>query len=223
MHETPDGGLLLPADPIAGRKIAFGARHHFTGTLVFGENEGQVMEVESHTEMQVALVMLARREVVSLENQVRFPWTDRTGAGRTHYFDFRVSLRDGSRIALFVKSAYRAGNELTKDEMHQIGSQVTPDFADRVSVMTEQHIDPIELHNAELVQAVRLPDPEVDAAARRAVAGMLGAARIGDLVDRIGENGRGFRAVARLIRSHELELATHERITYEALVRRRVN
>lgn len=218
---TPRGGVRLPLSPMAARRVAKGAKGHFSGLLVMGEDEGQAMEVESHTEMVVALVMLARPNVVGLENQVPFGWTDGTGFRRTHYFDFRVNLRDGSRTALIVKANKRLASEDFREETRRIASQVTPDFADRVCVMTEKHIDPIEAHNAELLHSVRRPDPEADSAARRALADVRGSVRVGDLVERTGFRGRGFRAVVRLIRGRELELSRQERIGHGALVRRR--
>ena len=52
--------MQLPEPPTAARRITMGSKHHFTGALVFGEGDGKTMEIESHTEMQIALVMLAR-------------------------------------------------------------------------------------------------------------------------------------------------------------------
>ncbi len=71
-----------------------GVQKHFTGSLVVGDDEGRVMEFESHTEKQTALVMLARRDVVDLENQVPFRMDRRVGqaAGLT-------SSTSGSRSA----------------------------------------------------------------------------------------------------------------------------
>lgn len=221
MHETPSGTFILPQQPLAVRRITMGVQKHFTGSIVFGDDEGQVMEFESHTEKQVALVMLARRNVVSLENQILFPWVNQDGKAATHFFDFRVSLRDGSRVALIVKNSRKAAKADFVAEMHCLARQVTSNFADRVSLITEKHLDPIELHNAELIHSVRLADPEPDAAVRAVVANINGAVEIRDLVAAAGVSGRGFLAVVRMIGRHELELITHERIEPEVLVRRR--
>jgi hypothetical protein len=222
MYETPNGGIRLPR-PYIGRKMGFGAKKHFTGSFVHGDHEGDVMDVQSHTEFQTALVMLARRDVVRLENQVAFEWIDVDGKRRTHYFDFRVTLRDGRRIALVVKWSTKARKPQFKEVTARIASQVPPAFADEVLVVTERHLDPIEVHNAELIHAARFPEPEVDAAARHTILCLGGAAKIGDLVAAVGHGGQGFRAIVRLIGAHELELVEHERITYETFVRRRVN
>lgn len=222
MYMTPDGTFVPPRPPKAVRRITMGVQKHFTGSLVFGDHEGQVMQFESHTEKQTALVMLARQEVLDLESQVRFPWIDPTGKARTHFFDFRVSRRDGTRVALIVKNSRKAAKADFVAEMRCLASQVTSSFADRVSLITEKHLDPIEVHNAELMHSVRIADPEADVAVRAVVAGINGAVEIRDIVAAAGVSGRGFLAVVRMIGRHELELVTHEIIEPGVLVRRRI-
>jgi hypothetical protein len=200
-----------------------GVKKHFTGSIIIGDDEGEEMEFESHIEMQTALVMLARRDVVFLENQIPFKWINQEGTETKHTFDYRVSLRDGSRVALIVKNVKKAAEADWREEMRLLASQVTPAFADRVTIITGRSFDLTELHNAELIQSVRVPDPEADAAARRAIADIAGAVTVNDIVKHTDYAGRGFRAVVRLIRLHELELVRHERISHDALVRRRHN
>lgn len=96
------------------------------------------------------------------------------------------------------------------------------EIADAVSIVTEKHLDPIEVHNAELLHSVRLPDPEPDAAVSRVVAGLTGAAKITDIVATAGCEGAGFQSVVRMIRRHELELASQGYIEPRSLVRRRI-
>jgi len=221
MHETPSGTFILPQQRQASRGITMGVQKHFTGSIVFGDDEGQIMQFESHTEKKVALVMLARRSVVGLENQVLFHWVDRAGKASKHFFDFRVTLADGSRAALIVKNGKKAAEADFVAEMRCLASQVTPDFAARVSLITEKHLDPIEVHNAELFHSVRLADPEPDAAVRAVVAGITGATRIGDIAAAAGVPGRSFLAVVRMIGRHELKLVDRGRIGPETFVRRR--
>lgn len=72
MHTTHEGNIRLPLPPNGARSFEMGVKQHFSDSLVAGDDEGRQMDVESHTEMLTALVMLARREVVNLESQVRF-------------------------------------------------------------------------------------------------------------------------------------------------------
>lgn len=217
-----DGGIAMPKRLQTTRKVAKGRREHFTGQFTFGADEGRTMDIESNTELRVALVTIARPDVVDLENQVPFQWVKPDGKTATHHFDFRVLMFDGKRRAIMVKSEYRRQQSKVQLELAEIAAQVTPNFADEVVVMTERDIDPVELFNAEMMHEMRRPDLEADAAARRAMGEIVASAKIQDLVDEIGLGARGFRAVVRLIRSHELELIKKVRIAHEAYVRRRI-
>lgn len=198
-----------------------GTLGHFTGAVVIGEDEGEEMQFQSHTELKTLLVLLARPEVVRLENQVPFQWGGQNAARNYHLFDFRVTLSDGARVALMVKNARKAAQVDFLTFVRRIAAQAVPHFADRVSLVTENDLDPIEVHNAVLIHSVRSLDPGPDEAVRRVVTGMTAAARIKDIVEAAGPGGHGFRSVVRLLRSRELELVNHERIEPAALVRRR--
>lgn len=222
MNYMSDGGLIMPERVRAARKFAKGAREHFTGQFTFGPDEGETRDIESHTELCVALVTIARPDVVGLENQVPFEWDKPDGKKGTHYFDFRVLMADGRRRAIMVKSEYRRQQPEVQRELAGIAAQVTPEFADDVEVMTERDIDPVELFNAEMMHEMRRPDPVADAAARRVMCEIVASVRIQEMVDAIDLGARGFRAVVRLLRSHELELINKVRIAHEAYVRRRI-
>lgn len=198
-----------------------GVKQHFTGSFIDGEDEGREIEFESHTEFMVALVMLARPEVVKLENQVLFRWLDEEGQPHWHFFDYRVTLSDGTRIALVLKKDPKAFDPEFRVWLRGLARRALPAFADRLSLITMADLDPVEVHNAQLIHAVRQPDPEPDAAVREVVASIVGAARISDIAAAAGCRGSGFRSVARMIRSHELELMNRERISPDTLVRRR--
>lgn len=217
MMEMPDGSILLPTPPRNARKVAKGRREHFTGQLTAGPDEGTGMDIESFTEFQVALALLARPSVVSLENQVPFEYCLGDEV-HWHFFDFRATLRDGSRTVIMVKSAYRHSQPEVRDELAYIASQVTADFADRVVVLTEKNLDAAEIYNAEMMHEMRRPEPLVDAAARRAIQGLIGSVRISDLVEHIGQAGQGFRAIVRLIRSGELKINRRVRLSYDSMV-----
>lgn len=222
MELTAGSGVTFPVRRKTDRKVAKGRRNHFTGQFTFGPDEGETMDVESNTELRVALITLARPDVVGLENQVPFAWVKPDGKPATHHFDFRALMANGTRKAIMVKSEHRRLQSKVQLELAQIAEQVTPDFADEVVVMTERDIDPIEYFNAEIMHEMRRADFEADAAARLAMSEIVATAQIQNLVDRIGLGARGFRAVVRLIRSHELTLINKVRIAHEAYVCRRI-
>ncbi|WP_370283506.1 hypothetical protein [Pseudooceanicola sp.] len=214
---TQRRGIRLPLPPMAARKVARGAKGHFPGQLVFGE--GQATEVESHTEMLVALVMLARPSVVGLESQVPFRWVDADNVWHTHFFDFRVTLDDGSRRAIMVKASKTLEKMEFWEAARLIAGQVSPDFTERVCVMSSKHLDPVEVYNAELIHSVRPPDPEGERMVRHVLKDVCGSVLVSDIVDAAGLGGRAFRAVVRMIWNRELELVRNERIDHGSHVR----
>lgn len=221
--------LTLPHAPTTSRTIPLKSDSHFSGHLVVrtgGPNEvtgesDQVMEVESHLEMNLALILSMRPEIADLENQVLFSWSrPQKSAMKRHYFDFRVNFTDGFRTAVMVKESRKLSCPKFCAEAREIASKVTPDFADDVVIMTELDVDPVEIHNAAFLDSLKETDPEADAAARRAMRGMLGARPISEIVSDVGLSGRGFRAIGRLLRRGEVALAKLERITPEAFIYR---
>jgi hypothetical protein len=160
-------GVVPPKYLPVGRKVAKGRRKHFTGQLVLVRGGQEIMaDMESQTEMQWARVLAARREVVDIETQVRFDWTHHEGKKKKHFFDFRISLQDGTRVAAFVKTAKRLESARMMRWLEAIAAEVPAKFADDVVILTEAHLDPIEVHNAEFMDEVRASVPEVDACVR---------------------------------------------------------
>lgn len=222
MMKMPDGGITMPKRVQTARKTAVGAREHQTGQVTLGHHEGYTVGYDSNTEMKCMLVLLARSDVVWVESQVPFKWLKADGKTGKHFFDFRVLMKDGKRVAVMVKSEYRRNQPKVQTELAEVAAQVPRGFADEVVVMTERDIDPVEYFNSEMMHEMRQPDLEADALARKLLGEIVGSVRIRDMVDAIGLGARGFRAVVRLLRSHELELTLNVRITHEAFVRRRM-
>jgi hypothetical protein len=220
MLETPDGNIVLPRTPQNARKVAKGRRNHFTGQTNVGADEESGMDIESYTELQVLLALLARPGIVHVENQVEFSFTGPDGSTNCHFFDFRATKINGSRTAIMVKAGYRFAQAKIRDELAFIASRVPNSFADKVEVVTEKHLLPSEIYNAEMMHQMRRPVPNDDAAARQAIRNIRGQVLLRDLVEVIGHGGDGFQALVRLIRSQELKLTRQERISYETYVTR---
>ena len=222
MEQPPIDNDTLPSPPDAARPISPKSKGHFTGHLIVGDGGGRVLEVESHLEMTIALILSMRPDVADLENQVPFRWKcAQTSKWKTHFFDFRVNKLDGSRTAIIAKRSKKLACEEFRAESLEIARQITTDFADQVTIMTERDIDPVELHNAAFLHGLREVDPEADSAARRFLARTVGAVPVRDIVAAVDLAGRGFRAVGRLVRNKELELLRKERLAMDTLVMRR--
>ena len=94
-------------------------------------------------------------------------------------------------------------------------------FVDEVRLLTEADIDPVDLHNARIIAAVRAPDPWADDAALQAVSTLRGARTLRDLTHELGMAARGYRALLRLIRRGVLRPMRREAITPSTLVLRK--
>ena len=178
MMKMPDGGITMPERVQLARKTAVGAREHQSGQITMEPDEGYTMGYDSNTEMKWKLVLLARPGVAWIESQVHFQWLDADGKKGEHFFDFRVLMADGQRVAIMVKSEYRRNQLKVQDELAEVAARVPRSFADQVVVMTERDIDPVEYFNAEMMHEMRRPDPDADAAARRLLGEIIGAFRI---------------------------------------------
>lgn len=212
---------ILPAQSRAERNIANASKGHCTAYAVLGDGAGVRMQAESHFEFCHLLVLNADRSIVDLQEQVRFPY----GAPdeRVHVFDVVATLRTGSRIAYTIKPEVRLRSGRFLAEMQTVAWWVGKKrFADDVRLLTDADLDEVDLHNARIIAAVRDPDPEADAVARKGVAGIAGAMTLRELTIATGLDGaRGYRALLRLVREGHLEPARRERLTPQTLVQRR--
>lgn len=224
--ESPSG-FTPPLPSTADRAVALSSRAHFCGHVVIGDGSGRggvsgtparVVQVESHLELCWCLCLSIRPDIVDLREQAAFDWFDEDGECRTHFFDLLVTRNDGSRIACAVRPLARA-SERFKRQMSRIASQVRAcGFAADVRLLTDKDLDPVELHNAQLLHGVRTGSSLADAAAAKVLAGLSGRTSLADLASRTGLAAAGFRALLRLLRSAHLRLVRSERITPASMV-----
>ncbi len=222
------GGLMPPAPSRAWRTPPSATKGHNTVDVVAhlqadrdrGLNAGRIIFAESLLEATALFVILSRRGVYDVEEQLQpIDFTDVDGAERSHVFDFRVTYTNGLREAIAVKPAALVAKHRFDATLARIASATPRSFADRVSLVTDASIDPIEAHNARMIHGFRMPDTEADTRAGDVVRSLVGSVLIADLVAAIGMGARGLRACVRLIGTHVLELTARERITPAARVR----
>jgi hypothetical protein len=115
MYVTPHGGIRSPR-PYTGRNPGIGAPKHFTGSLVHGGDEGEVVDVQNHSKMLTALVMLVSRDVVRLENQVEVKWIEGN----------RKPTNEGNYVD--VKRAFKEQNTKRAEEREQMNKKDAVDL-----------------------------------------------------------------------------------------------
>jgi hypothetical protein len=208
-----------PAPSLATRHFARRSPTSGRATLVCPLNDRE-LKCESLLEAKCAAIILARPDVVLLEEQpAAVQYRDTDGRIRSHRFDFRVTTNDGTRTALQVKTHERAERLRWRTLIAEIGRQVGPRFADSYRVVTERNLPTCAVHNAaQLLSARRGARADHDAQIRGLAATLHGAIAIADLVTASGLDGDGFRAVVRLIGAGDLVVNGHGRITPTTLV-----
>lgn len=212
-----DMGRYLPVESQAERAIAAASRGHCTAFAVLGDGVGQRMQAESHLELCHLLLLNANRQIVHLWEQARFAYGG--GDERLHVFDVVATWASGERIAYTIKPEARLRSGRFLAEMQEIAWWVRERvFADDIRLLTEQDVDPIALHNARIVAAVREPDPDSDTVARETAGALTGAVTLRELTEATGLEARGYRALLRLVRSGDLRPVRHERLTPRSLV-----
>lgn len=218
MYAETTGGISLPEPSRAQRKPALRSKGSFCGHLIVGDYPGRVVVFESDLERKVALILDADRNVAEIHEQAACNWRDRTGKERIHFFDFLVHQKDGRRIAIAVKHSKRLQSGRVLDELAEIAIHAVGKFCDEVRVVSERDINPIQFHNAQLFNAVRRPDPEVDSAVLDVMRDLSGRILIMDIVKATGMGPRAFRSIVRMIAKGPLQLSEEQPITPQARV-----
>ncbi len=162
----------------------------------------------------------ARPGVIDVREQVLFKFGRHDKSN--HWFDMVVTKTDGKRIAYTVKptSELKFGRFIA--HMQIVASWVAKkNFASSVRLLTEQDINPVDLHNANIKIAARDQDPIALRSARAVVSDLRGYMSIKALTDALGLEARGYRAILQMIAAGELIPPQGERITPATLVSRK--
>ena len=218
------GAPQLPFPSAAVRNVPMASAGHCTTNIVLGDGPGVRMQGESMLEMRHQLILNGRRDVASIQEQVRFFYGWNPKKPDEHVFDMVVTMRDGQVIAYAVKPEIRLKSGRFLKEMQEVAWWVRhKGFADDVRILTDADINRVTLHNAQMFAVMRnSPDPDAMAAARRVVSRIPvgGGVTLRALTIETGLEARGYRALLRLLREGVLEPLKPEAITPTTLVRR---
>ena len=107
-----------------------------------GFKRPRLLQFESNLEYLFLCLMLVRDDVFSIWDQPpKVSYIDRSGKTVDHTFDFLVTLSDGENIAVAIKPSARVIQRAFISELELIAAAVPKNFADRVILVTEQHLD----------------------------------------------------------------------------------
>jgi hypothetical protein len=160
-----DISRYLPAESEAERAIAAASRAHCTAFPVLGDGPGQRMQAESHLELCHFLLLNANRLIVHLQEQVRFTYGPRRRADPRLRRRRDLGLRRADRLHDQARGPAPLGAVPRRDAGNRL---VGPGegLRGRHPASHRADVDPVALHNARIIAAVRDPDPDADAIAR---------------------------------------------------------
>ncbi len=177
---------------------------------------------ESGLEGKAVFVLMAHPDCALLYEQPEaVTYLDTEGVERSHTFDFLVVKRNGVRVAVAVKPSKKAIKYGLRGLLALIASQMDPEFATEVKLLTDIELRPTVVSNAVLIHdARRFPDPDVDGLLAGAVATINGAVTIGSLIRAAGLVGheQAFYGAARAIGEGSLVACQSGFITLDSLV-----
>jgi hypothetical protein len=182
----------------------------------------EVFLFESAAEHSVCLEALLDPDMFHVEVQlppIRYPWKYNQCGYRDHFFDLRLTFKDGYRRALYIKNGKSLKSERTQEEIQAIFSVLTDDFADDAFVINADYYSrPYRDNLQRMYYLSRRPCPQEDAL-------VLEAARccnywtLADLLAQCPISpSRGWQAALRLIAGKALGANCHAVITHHSRV-----
>lgn len=211
--------LPEPAKSRAVRPIPRASQGHFVGEFVFGVEKPQRVGFASLLEFKTALCTVYRPGFVDLEEQIA-PVAFRKPNGDIghHYLDYRATFRNGLRIGIAVKPSHIAARQKFRTEMPAVAMAAVPTVVDKVAVVTERNIHPVEFFNATLFHAARRPVPEEDKVIDDLRVKLHSPVTVGHLLDEGRHDGVTLFGLARAIHRERFMLLGKERIDRSALI-----
>ena len=205
--------IVLPAASMASRTIATKSRFSVRGfvTASFADApDGRRVCFESALERDFILLMLVRRDVVSIvEQPFGVTWVDGTERSARYTPDFLLTLTDGRRLAVEAKRAERVRRRGIATTLAAIAAQLPAELADGLLLFTDEHYQAWEAVNAaQLHEAHKRFDPEADHVLSNAAEQLRGNISVGDLSAMLDLGTRGFRSILRGIAAGGLRLVT---------------
>ncbi|WP_128253742.1 hypothetical protein [Falsirhodobacter deserti] len=211
--------LPEPAKSRAGRAIPKASQGNFVGEFVFGVEKPQRVGFESMLEFQTAICTVYRPGFVDLEEQLApIAYRKPNGDIGHHSLDYRSTFRDCLRIGMAVKPSHIAARPKFRAEMLAVAKAAVPSIVDKLVVVTERNIHPVELFNAKLFHAARRPVPDEDEAIANLRTRLSAPVTVADLIHQGRHDGVTLFGVARAIHGGGLRLMRKERIAHSSFI-----
>lgn len=220
---APDGEreiFRVPPAPPRGTRIPSLRSASQARARLVADGDRHEMRVESGLEYKAAQILLARRDVVDVQEQpAAVSYVDDAGQRHQHTFDFRATMRDGRRVFVEVKPEDIAERIGLNGLLRTIASQVPQGVADRVVHLGERVLTRDAVHDARLIRVVRRDRHRpAETAVAAIVDGMAGRMTVAEIVRVSGLGAQAFRSVVRAVDDGRLRVVCGRRIGYGASV-----
>ena len=134
-----------PEPSHATRTISRRSRASLRGAMVAklpGFNTPRILQLESALEYAFLCLTLVRDDIQHIWDQPPVVhYVGRDGRTAKHIFDFLVTKTDGERIAVAVKPMQRVIERNFLSELERVAAATPKQFADRVMLVTDRHLD----------------------------------------------------------------------------------
>ncbi len=158
---------------------------------------------ESLLELSSFFVLLSKPNIWDLWEQpprIRYWSTD--DEWKWAFFDFLITLRDQTKIAIAVKPAEIVEATGFRRELELVRAATPLNYADKVCLVTDRSFPPAGARNAERLHEFRkIQDEEADEAVCSLISSLKVPTKISDIIEQTELKGRAFRAAFRAIYS----------------------
>lgn len=134
-----------PEPSHATRPISRRSKASLRGALVAklpGFGHPRIIQFESALEYAFLCLTLVRTDIHHIwEQPTAVPYSGADGQPAKHVFDFLLTKACGERIAVAIKPMQRVTEQNFVSELERVAAATPKQFADRVMLITDQHLD----------------------------------------------------------------------------------
>lgn len=182
----------------------------------------QAYSCEAWGEANGLFVFLARPEIVDVWAQpAKISYIDVNGKPLTYTFDFRLTFKNGFKLAVEYKAEAYANHVTIVSLIDHIRPQLSGDFAHDAVILHENSFHQFELRNAKMIHNYRrFDEPAADAAVERIIANINGPVTLGEIADAAEIGSFGYRAAVRAVGDGKLKLVKLREFSKDVLVQK---
>ena len=134
-----------PEPSHATRAISRRSKASLRGALVVklpGFERPRIVQFEGALEYAFLCLMLVRTDIHHIWDQpTAVQYADASGLPAKHVFDYLVTTTCGERVAVAIKPMQRVIQQNFVSELERVAAATPKQFADRVMLITDQHLD----------------------------------------------------------------------------------